>query len=235
MKRLTWIIVAAILFGAGGLTLLFPRVMLSPGDLSAGHERLGNDCLACHRMFFGAAGDKCLACHILADIGVVTTQGAPVVSERKIKVPFHLQLSTRECRQCHSDHLGLQAKIALGRFSHDFLAVEARSQCAACHQKPLDRLHRQVASNCQLCHTIKGWRPATFDHDKYFRFDRNHRTECATCHAGGDYTKYTCYGCHEHTPAGIEREHRQEGIRDFQNCVRCHRSGDEHETRRGER
>ena len=32
-----------------------------------------------------------------------------------------------------------------------------------------------------------------------------------------------CYGCHEHTPANIRAEHEEEGIRDFENCVECHR------------
>ena len=47
-----------------------------------------------------------------------------------------------------------------------------------------------------------------------------------TCHTGNDYSRYTCYGCHEHTPAKIRSEHQEEGIRDFENCVECHRSAD---------
>jgi hypothetical protein len=50
--------------------------------------------------------------------------------------------------------------------------------------------------------------------------------ECVTCHVGNDYSRYTCYGCHEHTVQNILREHRDEGIRDLDNCVRCHRSAD---------
>jgi hypothetical protein len=49
-----------------------------------------------------------------------------------------------------------------------------------------------------------------------------------------DYKKYTCYGCHEHTPANIRREHVEEGIRNFDNCVECHRSGDKDEAKDGE-
>jgi hypothetical protein len=48
-----------------------------------------------------------------------------------------------------------------------------------------------------------------------------------------DYKKYTCYGCHEHTPANIRREHVEEGIRNFDNCVECHRSGDKDEAKAG--
>jgi hypothetical protein len=209
--------------------------MLSPGTLIAGHEKIENDCFACHWIFAGASENKCMNCHKLADIGVVTTAGAAPMSERRVKVPFHHRLSTQQCTRCHTDHIGANAKATALRFSHDLVSAAAREQCANCHQKPVDTLHRQVAANCQLCHTTRAWRPATFDHDKYFRFDRHHRTDCTTCHVGGEYTKYTCYGCHEHTLARIEREHREEGIRDFQNCVKCHRSGDEHESRREDR
>jgi hypothetical protein len=69
--------------------------------------------------------------------------------------------------------------------------------------------------------------PATFDHNKYFVLDRDHNTRCVTCHVRNNYKNYTCYGCHEHSPSNIRREHIKEGIRDFNNCVKCHRSADE--------
>ena len=43
---------------------------------------------------------------------------------------------------------------------------------------------------------------------------------------------YTCYGCHEHSRSKIREEHLEEGIRDYENCVECHRSGDEDEAKR---
>jgi formate dehydrogenase maturation protein FdhE len=54
--------------------------------------------------------------------------------------------------------------------------------------------------------------------------DGNHNVSCATCHASGDYTRYTCYGCHEHTPNAMIAKHAEEGIQDLASCVRCHRS-----------
>jgi len=74
--------------------------------------------------------------------------------------------------------------------------------------------------------------PATFEHEKYFRFDRHHDTECITCHVNNDYGNYTCYGCHEHSRSKIRGEHVEEGIYDYENCVDCHRSGDEDEAER---
>ncbi|WP_155942417.1 hypothetical protein [Rhodomicrobium vannielii] len=57
----------------------------------------------------------------------------------------------------------------------------------------------------------------------------NHNPACVTCHAKNDYKRYTCYGCHEHRPDDMRAKHLHEGIRDFENCVRCHRSGREGE------
>ena len=55
--------------------------------------------------------------------------------------------------------------------------------------------------------------------------------KCATCHIRNDYSAYTCYGCHEHSAEKIRREHVKEGIRDYRNCVECHRNADEHDIR----
>jgi hypothetical protein len=71
------------------------------------------------------------------------------------------------------------------------------------------------------------WTPATFAHEKHFLLDRDHNVPCATCHLGNVFSRYTCYGCHEHTVSNIERKHRKEGITDFKNCVTCHRSASE--------
>ena len=62
---------------------------------------------------------------------------------------------------------------------------------------------------------------------QFFALDRDHSTACTTCHMANDYKKYTCYGCHEHTPAKIKREHLEEGILEFEKCVACHRSAEE--------
>jgi hypothetical protein len=68
------------------------------------------------------------------------------------------------------------------------------------------------------------WKPATLDHDKLFVLDADHNAPCATCHTGGDYSRYTCYGCHAHRPDPVRARHLEEGIQNFENCVRCHRS-----------
>jgi hypothetical protein len=119
----------------------------------------------------------------------------------------------------------------ISRFSHELVVSSTREQCEGCHANPVDSLHRQIKGNCKQCHTIEGWKPATFDHDEFFRFDRHHEADCETCHVGNDYGNYTCYGCHEHSRSNIREEHFEEGIFNYENCVECHRSGDEDEAK----
>lgn len=140
--------------------------------------------------------------------------------------PLHRQVGN-DCVQCHAPEHWKPAA-----FKHSMLAVDMQQQCAACHAPPKDALHRQISGNCQQCHGTTQWKPATFDHARYFPLVGEHNAPCATCHVGGNFSRYTCYGCHEHTPAKIQAEHREEGIRDTTDCVKCHRRGDaesEHE------
>ena len=86
-------------------------------------------------------------------------------------------------------------------------------------------LHKQLRGNCAQCRKLDAWKLATFDHARFFPLDGDHDATCVTCHIGNVHQEYTCYGCHEHTPANMQAKHREEGItEDLQNCVRCHRS-----------
>jgi len=96
--------------------------------------------------------------------------------------------------------------------------------------RPADDLHRRAEGMCGACHATTAWIRATFQHDDYFVLDRNHQTRCRTCHIQpANYREYTCYGCHAHTPTGTAAQHREEGISNLRDCVRCHRSAAEHE------
>lgn len=133
------------------------------------------------------------------------------------------------CDACHRTEAWKPASV-------DHARLSAQQACAACHarQRPRDALHAQAGEGCGACHTTSAWRPATFAHEKFFMLDRDHSVACRTCHADpASYKAYTCYGCHAHTPAGMAAEHSEEGIRDLDNCVRCHRSADKHGGRAG--
>jgi hypothetical protein len=110
-----------------------------------------------------------------------------------------------ECSQCHGDKAWKPA-----HFDHKLLAPAVLDRCESCHNAPNDRTHRQTQGGCKSCHKTDAWKPATFDHDKYFVLDRDHQTSCETCHKNNDYSRYTCYGCHEHSEAKVRAEHLEE-------------------------
>ena len=231
MSRAVKLTLAANLLVLTVLAFVYPNLMVGPGKLIPGHHKLEGDCFACHQGFRGATAERCTRCHKPVDIGRVTTTGIPVAATRK-PVPFHQKLVRNDCVGCHSDHAGVKRFRPQGRFDHALLLGEGRSECETCHRSPGDSLHRQITANCGQCHTQKAWKPATFDHRSHFVLDRDHAVQCATCHTGGDFRRYTCYGCHEHTPERIRREHREERIVNFDNCVECHPSANERDIRR---
>lgn len=221
-------IILANLAAVVALLFIYPQFMISPGELKEGHREITTDCFACHTLFKGVTSEQCIDCHKVDEIGLITTKGEPI-KKSKTKFSFHQKLLEEDCVACHSDHQGVETYRTMRRFSHGLLEPAVRQECDTCHQNPMDSLHRQITGNCEQCHVAERWVPATFDHDEYFRFDRHHDTECVTCHKGNDYSRYTCYGCHEHNQWSIRGEHLEEGIRDFEKCVECHRSGDEDE------
>ena len=230
MNKFLKIVLAANLIVLAILAFVYPHLMVGPGKLIPGHSQLETDCFACHAPFVGSVTERCISCHKPEDIGRLTTLGLPI-QKPLTSTPFHQQLQKQDCLACHSDHAGVKRYRVTGRFNHALLQTDARKECQSCHKSPNDALHQQITGNCSQCHIQEKWVPATFDHDKFFILDRDHNVKCATCHERNDYSRYTCYGCHEHTPEKIRREHIEEGIRDFKNCVECHRSADEHDIR----
>jgi len=206
---------------------------------------LKNNCNACHRAqkpqdnLHRQVGESCASCHDTvkwknaAFDHTRLVSGQQCISCHKSDKPLdslHRQTGDN-CTSCHDT-----VKWKNVFFDHGQLSASG-NQCTACHAKdePGDALHRQMKSNCSECHTITRWKPATFDHDRYFRLDGDHRASCVTCHPDPkNYKAYTCYNCHEHSPSRIAGEHRKEGIRNYDNCIKCHRDASgEHEAGEG--
>lgn len=227
MKRWLLALIVANLLVVVALAFAYPQLMVSPGPLVRGHAELATDCFACHAPLRGASSQRCIACHALPDIGVRTTKGVPLAAQT-VKTPFHQELIEQDCMACHSDHQGVTlTQRSRKAFSHALLRAPVRERCESCHTSPKDKLHRDLGVSCGQCHQPERWKPATFDHDKLFVLDRDHDTKCVTCHTNDDYSRYTCYACHEHRPDRIRAKHLEEGIRDFANCAECHRSASE--------
>ncbi|HQV36050.1 MAG TPA: cytochrome c3 family protein [Flavobacterium sp.] len=246
------------------LVMVFPHEMVSPGELYQAHNELQNDCLACHKPFAGTPNENCISCHKINEI------------DKKNTVQFHQKMQNQSCITCHSDHKGLNIKLALNKFehrllnendrnacvschaqpknqlhnqvttscvschtttnwktianfNHDLVNAKSRNNCVSCHQVPKDNFHNKTSNNCLSCHSLTKWKPSTFNHDKYFILDKDHNTNCATCHQTTDFKTYTCYGCHEHTLSNIRSEHLEEGISNFTNCTKCHKSANKHD------
>ncbi len=189
---------------------------------AAFHQQLlEQDCVACHSDHVGpklTRHSRKPFSHALIKTDVRTKCNS---CHAKPDNTLHRNVSVA-CHQCHTTDAWKKAT-----FNHDLLAANAALKCEGCHGKPKDNFHRQIQGNCQQCHSVKQWKPSTFNHDRFFLLDRNHDAACSTCHVDNDLSRYTCYGCHEHTPAKIRAEHVEEGIRNFDNCVKCHRSANE--------
>ena len=184
------------------------------------HTPLPNKCAACHdtqgwkparefdhSLLSAASKSDCASCH---------QRPTDTLHERM----------KGNCASCHSTTAWKPAT-----FDHAVLSAAEKDHCATCHQPPKDAFHQGTKDNCASCHGTNAWSPSTFDHSAYFRLDGDHNTKCATCHQANNYSSYTCYGCHEHTPGNIIGEHQEEGITNITDCVRCHRSGDEDDIR----
>ena len=96
--------------------------------------------------------------------------------------------------------------------------------CVSCHAEPQEHLGA-FGTDCAQCHTTQTWQGATFDHVFPLNHGEGGNIACQTCHTTTNFKEYTCYGCHDHDPARIQAQHLEEGISDFQDCVRCHDRG----------
>jgi hypothetical protein len=205
--------------GASALALLAPGPAVQPGQLLPAHAALRNDCAACHRLVRGVESARCRACHPLESIG----RSRPGLAQ------LHAPLGEIECFACHAEHAGRLGRAPAARFRHELIQGSLREECDRCHAQraPADELHAASAA-CGACHTTRAWQLATYDHTKWFRFDKDHPARCGDCHApGSGFKSYTCATCH---PASkIAHEHDEVAARDLSNCVECHRSGDKHE------
>lgn len=136
-----------------------------------------------------------------------------------------------DCFACHRPFFGTPAERCARCHRFDSSApVPANGKIRP--DSPLFALHRdatlRVCTNCHTLHLTPGAKITTFDHRSLFPLDPPHDASCSTCHTTRDFRRYTCTGCHEHSPARLAHEHAEEGITRLDDCVRCHRSGREH-------
>ncbi|MDO8368237.1 MAG: cytochrome c3 family protein [Saprospiraceae bacterium] len=225
-----YLIVLGIIAGVIVLMVQYPHTMLSPGELTQGHQDLSNDCFSCHTPFGGIENDKCIACHKLSEIGMNAKNGLDTVAAGT-KILFHEKLSSQSCLACHTDHQGIEPEKSLDGFKHNLLSETVINDCISCHQKPTDELHKGLNTNCKACHNTEGWKYAVkFDHDMLAVADRNN---CVSCHENpGDSfhksLKDNCSQCHstdKWVPATFDHDAYFLLDQDHNvSCNTCHRS-----------
>lgn len=178
---------------------------VSPGQLSAAHAFLGNDCAACHTPVKGLEPAKCVACHANNE-------------ELLGRQPSAFHASVPSCRGCHVEHQGADTRptrmdhAALARIglrvlgaesaggeqrrTRDYLAAwmrrhdasgdargahpeitgaEMTLDCASCHSSK-DPHFKLLGQDCAACHGTAQWTIAAFTHPS------PRSTSCAQCH-----------------------------------------------------
>ena len=210
MKR-TWIVFAlgvvlvAFLVAAGALRVHFSASpgrlpqLVSPGELSAAHAFLENECSKCHTTGKGIEAVNCVVCH-------ANNQN---LLQRQ---PTAFHASIGRCGECHAEHRGRSVRpvimdhAVLARIGFSTLLrqapdsegkrvaqslndwmrstralqtgsspLEATLDCASCHSTK-DRHQGLFGKECSQCHVTAEWKVAGFRHPSAQSFD------CAQCH-----------------------------------------------------
>lgn len=187
-----------------------------PGPVIEGHKKQEDSCSQCHQPL-GHVAQKtlCLDCHKEINNDVNTSRG----------FHGHETIASRDCKKCHTDHEGRNAKIVLldsQEFDHaqtDFPLKKSHKQaeCNACHlpEKKFreaehdcigchkdDDIHKgELGGDCADCHSEKSWSKTNFDHSKtkFIIKDKHKETSCLSCHVTKTYTAAPnlCYDCHQ--------------------------------------
>lgn len=227
--------------------------MFSPGALNAqaggktlggvtSHAATGGDCGACHTAPWTSTtmAQRCVACH--ADVAV------QLVSGKGLHSRMAGTAAAPACVGCHTDHRGPAASLTFFDHvsvgfpltgAHKTVACDkchpnalktndftgAPRECFGCHAK--DDAHKGAfGRKCDECHGTTAWDDVSFDHSI---FPTNHgarerKPTCKTCHPV-DVSRYTCFGCHAHTPANVVGQHEGRSLADLTDCIRCHKGG----------
>jgi len=201
--------------------------------------------LTSHQKNFDGSAFTCKNCHTASDFKFNLQTCVDCHGKQNASfMTQHIQKYGNDCKSCHDgsgnlknfDHskttFALDGKHATTECAKCHVNNKFKGTpktCVSCHADP--KVHAGLfGTQCDSCHTTQAWIPAQL---KNHRFPLNHGSRvdssCKTCHTT-TYTQYTCYGCHEHTQANIERKHREERVplQDLPNCVKCHPTGREH-------
>jgi hypothetical protein len=228
------VVVAGYGNSAGAADSFSFEKLLMPGELIEGHAEYEEECSNCHGDDASISQTSlCLDCHedVASDIQQTRGFHGPVTNA-----------GNRECKDCHSDHIGRQGDIVnldKDSFDHSQTDFELKDKhvgivCASCHlaekkyrQAPNrcftcheteDRHQGAFGKECQDCHSPAGWSDTDFDHGKtkFSLLGRHQEIQCNACHPDEKYsdTPSACFSCH-----AINDVHNN---RNGEQCEKCH-------------
>ena len=165
-------------------------------------DKLGNDCLACHKKddkHKGSLGAECQACHQESN-----WKETGRFDHDRSRFPLLGKHVDADCKACH--------KTTNYR--------DAPSTCIGCHRAD-DKHERNLGEGCGACHGEKTWKIPRFDHEvTRFALRGGHAVQavtCKSCHADLKHYRDTprdCIGCHKKD----DKHEAQLGER----CESCH-------------
>jgi len=208
---------------------------IMPGQVTRAHIKEEAECKNCHVRFDRSAQPKlCLDCH------------KPVAADVRAKTGYHGRLKDKECRTCHTEHKGRDAKIVPldeKTFDHtqtDFTLkgkhknvncdkchkpkirhAAAPSTCVGCHRKD-DKHKDTLGPKCESCHSENNWKETSFDHakTKFPLLQKHAKVKCVDCHADNQHlanTSRECVSCHR-------KDDKHKGTLSPK-CEHCHNEG----------
>ncbi|MBW8009883.1 MAG: hypothetical protein FVQ83_01400 [Chloroflexi bacterium] len=199
------------------------------------------DCMQCHsENQYRGTPQSCVECHQEQDIHNANfglhCAACHTADGWEYAVFDHSTGNTNNCISCHSpdtpaNHFAGQCSACHNTTTWQGAAIDHNlagfTNCISCHtpETPVNHFEGQ----CSDCHSTNTWGGATFNHTFPLKHE-NSNGECSNCHpsnASPAYSTYTCYNCHEHDASKVEREHREEGITNYQDCMECHPTGRE--------
>ena len=153
-------------------------------------------CYACHAKddkHKGALGKACADCHGEADWKKTR------FDHSKTRFPLRNRHADVACKSCHQDPAFKGAPLA----------------CAACHAKDDRKKGHQgrFGDKCESCHTDRGWKVTTFNHDRNTKYPLK-----------GLHQRAACHSCHT---AALQRAQPPTA------CVACHKADDARKGHRG--
>ena len=187
----------------------------------------------------------CESCHPAAQAGQF--RGAPIECElchqtdlAQATSPDHLTNGwVMDCQRCHTTTVWASATVPHDAFplvgghgglectqchtSGTFEAIP--SDCYLCHQTDYegapDHVAQSFSQDCEQCHSIAAWTPATFSHTIFQLTGAHADLTCVQCHTSGAFEAipYDCYSCHATDYTGAP-DHVAQNF--SQDCEECH-------------